>query len=49
MDPHELAPNQKRAGQLPSQIVKEMQKEASQENKNNSNNIIPNNLNSTNQ
>ena len=31
MDPHELPANQKRAGKLPSQIIKELQAEKSQE------------------
>ena len=48
MDPHELPASQKRAGQLPSQIVKELQNEKSQEN-NNSTDIVPNKSNSTNQ
>ena len=49
MDPHELPANQQRAGKLPSQIIKELQAENSQEENNNkSSNIIPNNLNSDN-
>ena len=42
MDPHELPANQKRAGKLPSQIIKELQAEKSQEEEdnNNSSNIV---------
>ena len=49
MDPHELPANQKRAGQLPSQIIKELQKEKSLEEENNNlKDTVPNKLNSTN-
>ena len=49
MDPHELPANQKRAGKLPSQIIKELQAEKSQEeDNNNSSDMVPNKLNSTN-
>ena len=49
MDPHELPVNEKRAGKLPSQIIKEQQAEKSQEeDKKNSSNMVSNKLNSTN-
>ena len=49
MDPHELPLNQKRAGKLPTQIIKELQADKSQEeDNNNSSNIVSNKLNSTN-
>jgi NAD(P)H-quinone oxidoreductase subunit I len=49
MDPHELPTNQKRAGKLPSQIIKELQSEKSEEEGNNySSDMVPNKLNSTN-
>ena len=48
MDPHELPANQKRAGQLPNQIVKELQKENSQEEINNSKDVSQNKLDSIN-
>ena len=49
MDPHELPANQKRAGKLPTQIIKELQADKSQEEENNnSSNILSNKLNSTN-
>ena len=49
MDPHELPMNQARAGKLPSQIIKELQAEKSQEeDKNNSSDMVSNKLNSTN-
>ena len=48
MDPHELPAKQKRAGKLPSQIIKELQVEKSQEeNNNNLSDMIQNELNST--
>ena len=47
MDPHELPANQKRAGQLPNQIIKELQKEKSKEENNNPSNVVPENVNST--
>ena len=49
MDPHELPANQQRAGKLPSQIIKELQAEKSEEEgNNNSSDMVPNKLNSTN-
>ncbi len=46
MDPHELPANQQRAGKLPSQIIKELQTDKSQEEaNNNSKDILPNKLN----
>jgi NAD(P)H-quinone oxidoreductase subunit I len=49
MDPHELPANQQRAGKLPSQIIKELQAEKSEEEGNkNSSDMVPNKLNSTN-
>ena len=49
MDPHELPANQKRAGKLPTQIIKELQAERSKEEvNNNSSDMVPNKLNSTN-
>ena len=47
MDPHELPKSQKRAGTLPSQIIKKLQKEKSQqETNNNSKDVVPNKPNS---
>ncbi len=49
MDPHQLPAKQKRAGKLPSQIIKELQTEKSQEeDKKNSSDMVSNKLNSTN-
>ena len=49
MDPHELPANQQRAGKLPSQIIKELKAEKSEEeDNNNSSDMVPNKLNSTN-
>ena len=50
MDPHELPANQQRPGKLPNQIIKELQAEKSEkEGNNNSLDMVPNKLNSTNQ
>ena len=47
MDPHELPANKKRAGKLPSQIIKELQQKNSQNN-NNASDVVPNKVDPTN-